>query len=119
MLEAADLISTYSRAQALADGVLVDVSAAARLIGFLYPVAVTAGLYAEITAGTETEAEAQKRVEQVPLALYQAIVNSPAGQDRLEFTVEFTPSHPLPLWSLCGPGDTPAPVLTVMLTHED
>ena len=36
-----ELISAYSRAEALADGVLVDVTEAAREAGFLYPVALT------------------------------------------------------------------------------
>jgi hypothetical protein len=26
---------------------------------------------------------------------------------------------PLSVWALCGPGDTPDPVLTVILPHED
>jgi hypothetical protein len=38
MFEHADLISAYSRSQALADGVLIDVSVPASLMGFLYPV---------------------------------------------------------------------------------
>jgi hypothetical protein len=41
MLEKYDLIHRYRRAQALADGVLVDVSATAREAGIRYPVALT------------------------------------------------------------------------------
>jgi hypothetical protein len=119
MFEEADLISGYSRSQALVDSVLIDVSVPASLMGFLYPVAITAGVYAEVTADTTNEAEARTQIDQVLLTLYQAIVDRPAGQDRLELTVELAPSRRLPLWSRCGPGDTPAPVLTVMLTDED
>jgi hypothetical protein len=36
-----DLISAYSRSEALADGLLVDVTETAREAGFLYPVALT------------------------------------------------------------------------------
>ena len=39
-------ISSYSRAQAIEDGVLVDVSALAREAGIRFPVAVTAGVFA-------------------------------------------------------------------------
>ena len=40
-----DLIYSYSRAQAIDDGILVDVSAHARDLGIRYPVAVTATLW--------------------------------------------------------------------------
>ncbi len=45
-----DLISVYSREQALEDGVLVDVSTVAREAGFRWPVALSAGLWAAIEA---------------------------------------------------------------------
>ena len=41
MFENADLIRRYSRAHALRNGVLIDVSAAAKEAGFKYPVALT------------------------------------------------------------------------------
>ena len=41
MFENADLIHRYSRADALRDGVLVDVSATAREAGIRFPVALT------------------------------------------------------------------------------
>jgi hypothetical protein len=37
MFEEADLIHRYSRADAIADGALIDVSTAAREAGILYP----------------------------------------------------------------------------------
>ena len=44
MFEKADLIHSYTRAEAIADGVLIDVSATAREAGFKYPVALTAAV---------------------------------------------------------------------------
>ena len=44
-----DLIYSYTRAQALADGVLVDVSQMASEAGFRYPTAITADLDARLT----------------------------------------------------------------------
>ena len=38
-----DVVSSYTRTQAIADGVLVDVKALARDAGFRHPVAMTAG----------------------------------------------------------------------------
>lgn len=53
-LEGAELVHAYARAQALADGVLVDVTEAASpagmLGGFTVPVAVTAALWSAIEA---------------------------------------------------------------------
>ena len=44
----AEVISTYTRAQAIEDGVLVDVSKTAREVGLKWPVAITAGVWATI-----------------------------------------------------------------------
>ncbi len=46
MFEESDLVFSYTRAQAIADGVLIDVSARAREAGFLYPVALTDTVWA-------------------------------------------------------------------------
>src|SRR5512135_3116848 len=50
MREPAMVIFSYTRAQAIADGVLVDVSKLAKEAGFRFPVAVTAGVWAECIA---------------------------------------------------------------------
>jgi hypothetical protein len=46
----ADLIHRYTRADAIRDGVLIDVSATAREAGFKYPVALTAAAWAKCEA---------------------------------------------------------------------
>ena len=43
-----DPIAVYTRAEAIADGALVDVSTWARELGYLVPTAITHGLCAEI-----------------------------------------------------------------------
>ncbi len=45
-----DFVFTYTRAQALQDGVLLDVSERARQAGFRLPVAVTAALWQDVAA---------------------------------------------------------------------
>ena len=45
MFEETDLIFSYSRAEAIRDGVLIDVSARAKLLGYRIPVAFTAALH--------------------------------------------------------------------------
>jgi hypothetical protein len=44
------VISSYTRAQAIADGELVDVSTIAREAGFRFPTAITRALWADIAA---------------------------------------------------------------------
>jgi hypothetical protein len=50
MFEEADLIHAYTRAEAIADGVLVDVSAVAREAGIRWPVALAAAARARSAA---------------------------------------------------------------------
>jgi hypothetical protein len=50
MFENADLIHRYTRADALRDGVLIDVSAAAREAGIRWPLALTAAAWANCVA---------------------------------------------------------------------
>jgi hypothetical protein len=50
-------IHVYTRAQAIADGVLVDVSETAREAGFSVPVAMTQAAWADCVAWTEEDEE--------------------------------------------------------------
>lgn len=114
-----DMIYSYSRAQALADGVLVDVSERAKRAGIRYPTACTAGVWSLIDCVPENDTDtlagvvADQRLAEVLRAMLEAIRAS-HGTDRVEFEALGTA-----LWAQCGPGDTPAPVITVMLEGED
>ena len=48
IFEGAPVISAYSRVQAIADDVLINVTETAKEAGFIYPVAVTAELWGDI-----------------------------------------------------------------------
>jgi hypothetical protein len=61
MFENADLTYRYSRADAIADGVLIDVSTVAREAGITYPVALTSAVWARcvtVPPGVECQDEA-------------------------------------------------------------
>ena len=61
MFDDADLIHRYSRAAAIRDGVLIDVTAVAQEAGIRYPVALTAAAWAEcvtVPPGVECQDEA-------------------------------------------------------------
>ena len=111
-----DMICCYSRAQAIEDGVLMDVSERARRAGIRYPTACTHSVWALIgTVPESCSAEESVRLAEVLAALLAAIRRGGTrGTDRVDF-------HALgaALWAHCGPGDTAAPVLTIMLEGED
>ena len=50
---------TYTRAQAIDDGVLVDSSSVAKEAGIIWPVAMTAGVWADCVAWTEDDSAQQ------------------------------------------------------------
>ena len=54
-----DVVSTYTRAQALDDGVLVDAGPLARDAGLTWPVALTAAAWADCVAWTEADTQRQ------------------------------------------------------------
>jgi hypothetical protein len=120
-----EVIFSYTRAQALADGVLVDVSQMAREAGFVYPVALTSAVWSEyvaVPAGVEAQDEkgrlwdilwmlslAAKRAK--PLTgtlLFQLYVRNNNRSARL-----------VTLKAVCGPSDDGSPCVTVMLPEED
>ena len=113
------VIFTYTRAQAVGDGVLVDVSELAREAGFKLPVAVTAGVWAECVAVPDgvTCQDETGRLWDVLMMLRHAIAASRGG-DRVDFAVHVrndnTEGEPplVSLYALCGPGDDAEPVVT-------
>lgn len=52
-MEGFNIISVYTRAEAIKDGVLIDVSKTANEGGFKYLVAVTSGVWAEVVVPDE------------------------------------------------------------------
>jgi hypothetical protein len=118
-----DVIYSYTRAQALEDGVLVDVSSLAREAGFRYPVAVTTRVWHEWVVppeGTPGQ-DATGRLWDVLNVLRMEIRK--AGQtDRVDFEVLFDQGGEKvygQFYALCGPGDSGEPVITIMLPEED
>jgi hypothetical protein len=117
-------ISVYTRQQAIEDGVLVDVSEMAREAGFTIPVALTSGVFYECVQwpeddGTQDEAG---RLWDVLMMLYFGIKRSPGG-DRIDYELIVRQRdgsmRTTALYATVGPGDTAAPVITIMLPNED
>lgn len=120
------IIFSYTRAQAIADGVLIDVSETAREAGFRIPVAVTAavwGLYVAVPEEVSGQDESG-RLWDVLWMLHFAIRKDPDRHEiRFRLHVRNSDEGDVPplvgLKALCGPGDDAEPVITVMLPQED
>ena len=126
MFDEADVVFSYTRKQAIEDGVLVDVSEMARECGFKYPAAVTARVWAEVIA-TDAKAEAvgqseSGRLWDVLWMLRVAIARSQGHRDTIFYELivsDGRKQRTVRLKSVCGPGDDGSPVLTIMAPDED
>lgn len=101
MFEEADLIFSYSRADAIADGVLIDVSSRAKTLGYRIPVALSRGLYDAVTDGASDETEISAGVDLLLIALRDSIAGSPGAGDRLDFAIK-APSLAHRVLGLCA-----------------
>lgn len=121
------LIYSYSRAQAIEDGVLVDLSPWARETGFTIPVACTAAVWHQhIVPPGDTKKLGQSergRAHDLLHMLYVAIRKQSGMSDRLLYDVIFINAAGTPqtvtLKAICGPGDQGEPVMTIMKIDED
>jgi len=120
-------ISRYTRAQALADGVLVDATATAKECGFKWPVALTAAAWVAcvtVPPGVVLQDE-QGRLRDVLVILFHAIRAARSDGQEIRFGVHVRQDNrdrvpPLVrLKALCGPGDQGEPVVTVMMPDDD
>ncbi len=126
------VISTYTRAQAIEDGVLVDAGPLAKEVGFKSPLALTSAVWADCVAWTDGDSEAQVYQDQsgrlydlLFMAAY-AIRTSMGCGDRLLYELNRVPrdgystaARPVTLKLIIGPGDHGEPVMTITLPNED
>ena len=121
------VIFRYTRAQAIADGVLVDLTEWAKEVGFIVPVACSAAVWHQHIVpppGTHQLGPSERgRAHDVLFVLFAAIRRLRGGGDQIRFHVVFTTgedsSESVELKALCGPGDHGEPVVTVLLPPED
>ena len=133
-----EIISQYTRADALRDGVLVEVSSLAREAGIRYPVAVTAAVwngyicphYLDQLTGQDINGRlwdllwlftlAARKSKHTNVIVFEVLFvvvkdascsHSIAEEDILQETVT--------LKAVYGPGDEGEPVVTIMLPEED
>ena len=120
------VISSYSRAQAIEDGVLIDITDLAKEAGFKFPVAVSVGVFEVLDLKVEGHGQSfdGRAWDMLAILLYE-IRRGQAGE-RVDFAPLFVMPRdttirprPVKMYALCGPGDQGEPVITIMLPGED
>uniref|UniRef100_E6PSG7 Uncharacterized protein n=1 Tax=mine drainage metagenome TaxID=410659 RepID=E6PSG7_9ZZZZ len=132
-------VHVYTREQAIADGVLIDVSTVAREAGIVWPVAMTSAAWSDCVAWTE-QTEARKgytgqseggRLWDVCWMLSLAVRGAlrrglDASKQPLFYSLLRTPTagrgvmpRKVQLKFIVGPDDEGRPCVTVMLPSED
>jgi hypothetical protein len=127
------IIHTYTRAHAIEDGVLRDVTAHAATAGFRVPVALSAAAWADCVAWDEADNDRKGTVQDeagrladVLTMTYLAVRRHPGDTDRVRVQLVRTPrpgrtrtARPAELHAVIGPGDQAEPVITIMMVGED
>ena len=122
-----DVVFSYTRAQAIADGVQVEVTKTAREAGITFPVFLTRtafDAYVTVPPGVTGQDEAG-RLWDVLWMLRFAILRSRPGCDRIPVALyirnDDRAAKLVKLVATCGPLDLddPQPAITVMLPDED
>jgi hypothetical protein len=121
------VLYTYSRSQALADGLQVEVSKVAEEAGIRFPVFLTRAVhdsFVRVPPGVTGQDEAG-RLWDIVWMLRFAIRKAQPGQARLPFALYVRNDNKAPrlikLVAMCGPLDIddPQPAITIMLPDED
>jgi Family of unknown function (DUF6573) len=126
MFESSDIISTYTREEALNDGVLIDLSEKAKESGFKVPFAVTDTLFnTYLNPSKELQEYGQSLNGRMYDMFFMLYLKAQKNKESMVlFTVLFL-MHPdkepeeVSLKSIIGPGDTGEAVITIMMPNED
>jgi len=118
------MVHRYTRAQAIEDSVLVEISEAAQEVGFRIPVAMTATVWARCVAwqGEEAGQDERGRLWDV---LWIARLATRAAKERSQvgFTLRVIQAgeavEHVALRLAIGAGDTGEPVITILMSNED
>ena len=115
-----ELIYSYSRKQALEDGVLIDVSEMAKEAGIKVPVALTQEMHATYIVTELNDQDEQGRVWDT---LFMLVLNAKNSRESIiHYNVIFRMigdrDENATLKAVIGPGDSAEPVITIMLPHE-
>jgi hypothetical protein len=131
MFEDADLIHSYSRADAIEDGTLVDVTETAKDAGYRVPVALTAAVWGDCVSWSP-EDSARVSYQDEPGRLWDVVWMAGLtgrrdlkGEGSVSFTIHRVPRdsktrRPVPVTLLLdlSPGDDGEPVVTIGFAED-
>jgi hypothetical protein len=120
-----DMIHTYSRSQAITDGVLIDATEIARESGFRVPMALTQAVWARcVTVPPKVECQDEAgRLWDVLWMCRLAVRGAVGVQVKFGVHVRNSNRRGMPplilLKAVCAPGDDGMACITIMLPDED
>lgn len=119
-------IFAYTREQAIADGVLIDVTKTAKEAGLSLHTVVTDAVWAQYVCVPDgiTCQDESGRLWDILWMLRYAILQSKNAEPQMLFELyvaneEGKPAELVQLKAIVGPGDDERPVLTILLPNED
>jgi len=119
------IIFAYTRAQAIADGVQVDITTTAQEAGIRFPVFITRTAFdAYVTVPPDVTGQDEAgRTWDIVWMLRHAIRKAPPGQTRLPFALYVRNDNRAPrlikLIATCGPLDLDKPEPAIIITMPD
>lgn len=119
-----EVISTYSRSEALADGELIDVTKTAKEAGIKIPTAVSKAVWGYMIDNEDKPDEKQIDIKtwDVCFMLSFAIRISKNNSNILKYPITRISNgktEDVILKAIIGPGDDPNPVMTILMPDED
>lgn len=145
LFDSADVIHTYTRAEAIEDGVLIVLDEkVCKEAGITFPVAITNTAYADAIEWTEDDAKKSAAYQDLSGRLWDvlwmlrsairggAALKTHIGNDAIIFSLYRMPRPGYPggnarmpvakqidLKAICHGGDNGEPVITIMMPNED
>lgn len=128
MFEDSDLIASYSRAEALEDGTLINITERARELGYRWPIAMTRTVWEDCVAWSDEDTKRKGwpqdedgRLHDVLWMCLCGLRRAKPGDRVLRFSLVRVPrkgrgtsARRVDLILECGPGDDGEPVMTIM-----
>lgn len=125
MFNEMNVISTYTRKDAIEDGILEDISEIAQETGFTCPVAISQGVTYTVhkaLINPKYQNDREGILWDILTMAKSAIKNYEGDSNILSFKVIITGAGPRKYHDLkliCGPGDQGEMVITILLPQED
>jgi hypothetical protein len=110
-------IYTYTRQDAIADGVFVDVTEQAKKAGFKIPVAITTNLFDTFIRSANSEEDTARRLEIFLKQMHTEVLMADKDDNMLTTKIYFDDKIPTDVWAVIeaqSPSD-PSPALNIFL----